>query len=65
MLNLLLKDTLLFIFSDLPGTFEHLDEVNVGGDAHGELSVVVEEFVPGNCTVSFAPETFEVVEELG
>ena len=60
----LLGDLRVLLLRDLPGGLHHADEVLVGGGAHGQVGVVVSEFLHGNDAVVVALSSIEVVEEI-
>jgi hypothetical protein len=56
----LLSNLGVLFFRDLPGGFHHAHEVFVGGGAHGQISVVVTEFLHSDNTVAVSSSSFKV-----
>lgn len=63
-LNAGLCDGVAIGFGDLPGGLQHAHEVLVIRYAHGQVLVVVEKLLKGDCAVSVALSALEVVQEL-
>jgi len=62
--NLVLGNGGRLVFADVPDRLHHADKVQVFGDAHGEVSVVVDPFLLGDLAVSVALSAFKAVKEI-
>jgi hypothetical protein len=62
--NLVLRNGGRLVLADVPDGLHHAHEVEVFGDAHGEVSVVVDPLLLGDLAVRVALGTIKAVKEI-